>query len=308
MYSFYPAGLIRHKIRYLVLLLATVFICAGLVHAQDGHNQKPKRNFIWSVESGSNTVYLLGSIHVLKQESYPLPAEVERIFDCCEKIAFETDLDGMNDPASQQRMLRQGLYSSGQTLSENISPETYSLLNKRLEAEGLSIGQFDTLRPWLIAMTIAGTELKRLGFDPDLGLDRYFYQKAKKAGKEMIFLETNEMQLNLMTSLNRRHQEAFLKGVLRELDIVESLASDMLGAWKTGDTEKLDTILKMSHAEEPDIYDRFFIQRNKRWISTIQKLLKQDGDVLIIVGAGHLAGKDSVIDLLKKKGYKVQQR
>jgi uncharacterized protein YbaP (TraB family) len=96
--------------------------------------------------------------------------------------------------------------------------------------------------------------------------------------------------------------------VLKELDVIEALASDMLDSWKTGDDAKLDSILQISHAEEPDIYDRFFIQRNKRWMSKIQRLMKQDEDILIIVGAGHLVGRDSLIELLKKKGYEVQQR
>lgn len=294
--------------RCVISLLAVIWLFASDAHALEGRNSEAERHFIWTVETGRNTVYLLGSIHILKQDSYPLPREVEKIFDCCRKIVFETDLDGMNDPESQKRIMKLGLYPSGLTLQENISQETYSLVKKRADAAGLPVSQFDRFRPWFAAMTLTGIELQRLGFDPALGLDRYFYQKAKKEGREMIFLETNDMQLNLMTSLNKRHQDDFLRGVIKELDVVETLASDMLDAWKTGDAEKLDSILKISHAEEPDIYDRFFIQRNKRWISIIQRLMNQDDDVLIIVGAGHLVGKDSVIELLKKKGYDVQQR
>jgi len=181
-------------------------------------------------------------------------------------------------------------------------------MKKRADAAGLPVSQFESFRPWFAAMTLTGMELQRLGFDPALGIDRYFYHKAKKEGREMVFLETNDIQLDLMASLNERHQDDFLRGVLKELDVIETLASDMLDAWKTGNAEKLDSILKMGHAEEPAVYDRFFIQRNRRWISIIQRLMKQDDDVLIIVGAGHLAGPDSVTELLKKKGYEVHQR
>jgi uncharacterized protein YbaP (TraB family) len=308
MYTCYPVRHGRHKIIYVISLLAVIWLSVSSVHAYEGRNAEAQRHFIWAVESGRNTVYLLGSIHIMKQDSYPLPREVEKIFECCKKIVFETDLDGMNDPESQKRIMKQGLYSSGRTLPENISQETYALIKKRADAAGLPVSRFERFRPWFAAITLTGMELQRLGFDPALGLDRYFYQKAKKEGKEMIFLETNDIQLNLMASLNKRHQDAFLRGVLKELDIIETLASDILDAWNTGDAEKLDSILKMSHAEEPAIYDRFFIQRNKRWISKIQRLMKQDDDVLIIVGAGHLVGRDSVIELLKKKGYEVQQR
>lgn len=308
MYTSYAAKTGRHKIIYVITLLSVIWLFFSEANAQEAHSAEAQRHFIWTVESGRNTVYLLGSIHILKPDSYPLPQEVEKIFECCRKIVFETDLDGMNDAESQKKILKQGHYSSGRTLSENISQETYALLKKRAGAAGLPVSRFEGLRPWFAAMTLTGMELKRLGFDPALGLDQYFYQRAKKEGREMIFLETNGIQLNLMTSLNKRHQDEFLRGVLKELGVIETLAADMLDAWKTGDTDKLDSILKISNAGEPAVYDRFFIQRNKRWISKIQRLMKQDDDVLIIVGAGHLVGKDSLVDLLKKKGYDVQQR
>ena len=267
-----------------------------------------QKHFLWAVESESNTVYLLGSVHILKQDSYPLPYAIDNIYGCCRKIVFETDLDGMNDPESQAMLMKRGLYPQGQKLSEHISQETYSLLKKRLSASGLSIAQFEQFRPWFMALSIATTELQRLGYDPNLGIDRYFFERAKRDGKEKIFFEANSFQLNLMASLNNRHQDMFLNGVLKELDVIESLASDMLDAWETGNTGKLDAILKKSHAEDPAIYKRFFTDRNRNWVLKIRRLLKQNDDVLIIVGAGHLVGNDSVVDLLRKQGYQVKQK
>jgi uncharacterized protein YbaP (TraB family) len=214
----------------------------------------------------------------------------------------------MNDPESQGMIMKKGLYPQGQKLSEHISSETYSLLQKRLATSGLSIAQFEQFRPWFMALSIGLMELQRLGYDPNLGIDRYFFEKAKRDGKEKIFFEANSFQLNLMASLNNRHQDMFLKGVLKELDVVESLAADMLDAWETGNTGKLDAILQKSHSEDPAIYKRFFTDRNRNWVSKIRRFLKQHDDVLIIVGAGHLVGKDSVVDLLRQHGYKVRQK
>ncbi len=100
----------------------------------------------------------------------------------------------------------------------------------------------------------------------------------------------------------------FLKETLRELDVIESMSSEMVKAWKTGNIDKLYSIINISFHEYPDIYKRFFTQRNKRWIPKIKQLMRQHDDVLIIVGAGHLVGKDSVIELLREKGYKVRQK
>jgi uncharacterized protein YbaP (TraB family) len=167
--------------------------------------------------------------------------------------------------------------------------------------------QLDKFRPWLTAQTLALMEMQRLGFDPGLGIDRYFYDRARKAGKRMDFLETNEFQLNVMAKMGRRQQEGFLKTTLQELAIIEEMASDMLNAWLHGDADALHSIIKRSFHENPDIYNRFFVQRNKRWMSRIRKLMKGGEDFLVIVGAGHLAGKDSVIDLLRQHGYRVRQ-
>ena len=99
---------------------------------------------------------------MLNKESYPLPEEVENIYNCCRRIVFETDLDSMNDSSLQAKMMRRGMYPKGQKLSSNISSETYEMLRKKLEAAGLSILQFERFRPWMVALTLAGSEMIRL--------------------------------------------------------------------------------------------------------------------------------------------------
>ncbi len=292
----------RRFLSVLIIIALILFFNTGYAY------EKMKKHFLWFVETEKNTIYLLGSIHILKKDSYPLQKEIENIYSCCRKVVFETDLDGMNDADSQAKMMKLGIYPAGQTLSQEISQQTYRLLERKLDKAGLPIAQFEQFKPWFIALTITVMEIQRLGFDPNFGVDRYFFNKAKKDKKEMIFLETNEFQLNLMAHLSRRQQELFLRETLKELEVIESMASDMMKAWKTGDIDKLYSIINISFDEYHDIYKRFFIQRNKRWIPKIKQLMKQHDDVLIIVGAGHLVGKDSVIELLKKKGYKVRQK
>ncbi len=292
----------------LVALVAVFWLFINPAAAYESRKTETQKDFVWSVESGRNTVYLLGSIHVLRPDSYPLPPAIENIYNCCITIVFETDFEGENDPAKQSSIIQRGLYPAGQTLSENISRQTYKLLQDRFKASGLSSSKFEKFRPWIVAQTVAGMEFIRLGLDPNLGVDRYFFKKAQQDGKRMLFLESNEFQINLIADMSSEQQEAFLEGVLKEIDIIQEMSSDMFQAWKTGDVDKLASILQMSHAEHADIYDRFFTQRNRRWVPEIEKLMKQRGDILIIVGAGHLVGKDSVIDLLKEKGYKVRQR
>jgi hypothetical protein len=205
-------------------------------------------------------------------------------------------------------MMKLALYGAGEKLSQEISQSTYRLLEKKISLSGFQVEQFEQFKPWFVAMTIAVSEFMRLGFDPDLGLDKHFYDKASRDRKEMIFLESNDYQLNIFAGLNKRQQELFLRETLKELEIIEIMVMDMLNAWKTGDTERLHSILKMSYDEYPEIYDRFFTNRNKMWVKKIETLMKQNDNVLIIVGAGHLVGNNSVTALLKKKGYRVIQK
>lgn len=298
----------KYKRRSLIVAVIIVLVCTfvNAPSAQAVQNDQ-RRHFLWSVETGKNTVYLMGSIHVLGKDSYPLPEKIESIYGCCRKMVFETDLQGMNDPQSQIKIMKLGLYPAGQTLSQNISRQTYELLEKKLAAAGLPIARFEQFRPWFAAMTITSVEILRLGFNPDLGIDRHFFNKALRDGKELFFLESNEFQMKLMAGLGSRQQELFLRTVLKELDVIASMASNMVSSWMAGDVDRLDSILKISFSEEPEIFSRFLTDRNKKWVPLLERLMKQSSDVLVIVGAGHLVGKDSVIELLKKKGYRVRQ-
>jgi uncharacterized protein YbaP (TraB family) len=274
--------------RFLFVFVLVTFFC-NLVDAIPAHAQrqsKHSRHFLWSVESGRNTIYLLGSMHILKSDAYPLPREFESAYEESTKVVFETDMDGMNSAASQAKMMKLGLYPEGRTLSQNISERTYRLFKSKVTSAGLPMAQFDRMKPWFGALTLTSLELMGLGFDSSYGIDK----------------------INLFAGLSKRQQERLLRQMFKELEVVESMLSDMMKAWKTGDTDKLESILNISFEEYPYLYKRLIINRNKRWISKIQKLMSQNEDVLIIVGAGHLVGKDSVIELLEKKGYKVRQR
>ncbi len=288
------------------LILAWTFVTA--VWAQESLDSNSNKNFLWSVETGSKTVYLLGSLHLTRSDAWPLAQEIESAYNDCKKVVFEADVGGMNGPAAQAKVMTLGLYPEGQTLEQNISGETYRLLQKKATALGLPMVYLARFKPWLCALTLTAMEYQRLGFDLKHGIDDYFLKKAKGDGKETIFLETVEHQLNLFTQLDVCEQESFLGQTLKDLEVMETLASDVVAAWKTGNVDKLSSIITISFQEYPDIYDRVFVQRNKEWAAQIDHLTKQNGNVLVIVGAGHLVGTEGLVELLKKKGYTVEQR
>jgi uncharacterized protein YbaP (TraB family) len=299
----------QNRIQFFVItilvLLAAFWASINTAYAQASEQQK--KDFLWSAKSGKGTVYFLGSVHLLKADAYPLDKNIEAAYKDSQRVVFEADIDTVNTPAFQARMLSLGLYPEGQTLAQNISKETYALLEKKLTEVGLSIDQVSRFKPWLCAVTIAALKLKRMGFDPEYGVDKYFFKKAKEDGKERLFLETLDFQIALFSDLGGTEAEAFLKQTLKDLEVVETMLPDIMSAWKTGDAARLESIMTTSFKDYPDIYDRFIVQRNRAWSGFIEQLLAQGGTTLVVVGAGHLVGQDNLLQLLRDKKYTIEQ-
>jgi uncharacterized protein YbaP (TraB family) len=286
-----------------LIVLISLWTFTNAVHAQ----RTTKKNFLWSLKTDKATIYLLGSVHLLKSDSYPLDKNIEAAYRNSKKVVFETDIGGMNAPAVREKMTVLALYPEGQTLRQNISLKTYRLLEKKVIEVGLSMDQLNRLKPWMCALTLVLLELQKMGFDPNYGIDRYFFNKAQQDKKEMVFLESIDYQINLFAEMNAQEEESFLQQMLKDLEVVETMFADIVSAWKTGDTARLGSILTISFKDHQDIYNRFLTQRNKAWVNKIEDLMAYGDTALVIVGAGHLVGPDNLLQLLKDKGYAVEQ-
>ena len=293
---------------FILCLSAILFVSAGL-HAQQSKQTSSPKHCLWLVETPLNrAVFLLGSLHVLKSDAYPLAKEINEAYSLSQKVVFETDLAAMLDPAVQARMLGLGLYPEGQNLFQNISDEMQSSLKKKMTDLGMPMEHFARFRPWFIAVTLTALELQRLGFSPDYGIDVHFYGRAGSDQKEIGFLETVDFQLDLLGKMTAHDQNAFLGQTLKDLDVATQMADDMLKSWKKGDADNLYKILFKSFESYPQIENRLLRRRNIDWVKKIEEMMAEDKNIFIIVGAGHLIGPGSVVALLKEKGYKVKQK
>jgi uncharacterized protein YbaP (TraB family) len=296
--------------RFLRIIICLACVCSvfNLFYATQAAQAETDKHFLWSIRTQKNIVYLLGSVHFLRQGAYPLAQAIENAYADSQKIVFEADIDGGNAPELQAKMMSLGLYLDGQTLQQNVSEQTYKKLEEKVTAIGLPVSQFDRFRPWFAALMLTVIELQKMQFDPSYGVDAHFFRKAKEDGKQKIFLEPVEFQIDLFAKMRPQEQESFLRQTMEDLAVIESMVSDMVNAWRAGDVETLGSILHMSFREHADMYDRLMVQRNKKWVSRIEDLLNKDGNVLVIVGAGHLVGDENLLQLLRKKGYKIEQR
>jgi len=296
----------KHSATVIGLLAFLVAADTTLLHAQT----KPAagtKHCLWHVQGKKSAVYLLGSMHFLKKEFYPLAKPIEEAYQNSQIVMFEADLAEIQTPAVQSKLSKAGQYAAGETLKQNISSKTYAELQTYLKEAVGSGTAFDSLRPWMASVALSEIELQRLGFNPEHGVDNYFFRRAKQDKKEIRGLETVDFQLSLFTGLSKEDQEEMLRQSLEDVVASRKILTEMTGAWQRGDTKKLEKFLLESVADYPEVHKKLLLDRNKQWIAKIERLLDSGRNAFVVVGAAHLIGKESVVDLLGKKGFKVRQ-
>lgn len=295
----------RGRSLFVVFVFSLVLACAPQPVRQE---RTFGGNPLWKVTADSGEVlYLLGSVHVLDRRSYPLSSTIEGAFSESQTVVFEVDFD---EAAAKTKkvVFETGIYrGDGKTLRQSISPKSYGAAEKKLGEFGIAIGKLDNLKPWALALTITTLEFGRLGFDPDLGVDRYFFEKAKAEGREISALETIEYQMGLFDSMSEREQERFLMQTLRELEVMEASLDELIKAWKRGDSRTLEAIVLESCRKFRKTCKTVIFERNRAWLAEIEGLLHREGTEMVVVGAAHLVGSKGLVKMLRKRGYGVRQ-
>ena len=297
-----------HRLSVFVIVFFLFLTWTGLVSPCKGLAAETGRGCLWSFQTDHNTIYLLGSMHLFKKESYPLPGEIQKAYADAAKLVFETDMEKMGDPAMQAVFLSMATYPQGKNLFQELPEETRDMLRAKLTEAGIPPENFSRFKPWFCALTLAMVELVRLGFDPHYGIDMHYFQKARSDKKEILFFESFEKHLELLAGMDQGEQASFLSQTLKDLEIIKGMASRLLSSWEEGDVDGLAAILLESFREHPDIMERLLLQRNRNWLEKVDDLMEQPDNVLIVVGVGHLIGEGSLIELLREKGLQVIQR
>jgi len=294
------------SIRIIELTAIFIILFAALLSAQEVQTES-KDACIWKIESDSNTVYLMGSIHFLKETDYPLDQRFDQCFQDAENVVFELHYDSTQTPAFQQYTLMKAFYPEGGTFKGSVSDSTYNLVKDKLLELGMPIEKLNAFQPWFIAITMLSLNLQKLGFNPKLGIDQHFFEMAKETQKNIIGLETAEYQLDLLSTLGGDDQEAFVIQTIDQFDEMESGFRDLVGAWEMGDLDKLNELLNKGFEEYPALKQSLLIDRNYNWLDEVIGYTKDNEDYLVIVGAGHLAGDEGLIELLEAQGYSVDK-
>jgi uncharacterized protein YbaP (TraB family) len=289
--------------------LSIAAIAAALVAAALVQTRAATRDFIWKVSGKSGgVVYLVGSVHILSKDYYPLSPALEDAFKPSGLLVEEVDFADLTSMDVQFAMLSAAMLPPGQTLDQVLPPDTYQLLSKHLEQSDLPIDPLKRMKPWMIALTLEMTEWTNAGFDPELGLDKHFYDRAKADGKETRGLETAAFQLSLFDSLTIEQQAHMLSGTLKGLDTEKQSVTKLADAWKSGDAPTVERILLADIKDDPVFYKNLLVDRNRNWMPKIEGFFSRPDPTFVVVGAAHLLGPDGLLAALKAKGYRVEQQ
>ncbi len=260
----------------------------------------------WRVTaSNGGEVTLLGSMHYLKDEDYPLPESVSRLYERADALVMELDLDDLGSASQQSTLLGAAMLPSGTRLRDVLDAELYAHTDRRARELGVDLELLANFEPWLVAITLLDQGMGQLGYHAERGLEQYFVGLAEPDGKEIYGLESLESQIRIFDELPRSSQQALLEQTLDELEAADDAMRELAGAWRHGELETLTEKLLADFEGFPGLYDSLVVDRNRRWIEPLEQYLRERRRYLVVVGALHLVGPDNVVMLLEQRGYTV---
>jgi uncharacterized protein YbaP (TraB family) len=285
----------------LILLLFTVVIPART-------RAEGEKHFLWQATTQTATVYLLGSVHFMKREAYPLSPVIEKAFAGSDTIAVEANINDIGQD-TLTKLRAEGFYTGNDSVANHVSSETYAYITAEAARLGFPVASLNRQRPWFLAMTMSSIELMKAGYNPHYGIDKYFLTRA--AGrKKVVELETIDYQIDLLAGLPDSEQESFLLYALKDLSSLVQQVDTLMAAWTTGDSDRIAELLEKSVGDDEKlkvIHRKILTERNRNMAKKIALQLRSSGCVFVVVGAAHLVGDKGIVELLKKEGFTVEQ-
>ena len=261
---------------------------------------------LWVVKDEDTTIYLFGTVHVLKPGLSWFDEAVKTAFDKSDQLMLEIVLP--EDQAEMVKvMMPLAIDQSGRTLSSRLKPEQLAAYQAAMASVGLPAAQFDMFEPWFPAITLSVLPLTKLGYDPEQGAEKQLTGFAKAVSKPVAGLETLPEQLGFFDTLPETQQVAFLNAVVKDLDQLGPQLDKMVVLWAKGDPDGLAIAMNESLAATPELAKTLLWDRNARWADKLKARMDHPGTVFVAVGAGHLAGQHSVQDYLKERGLTVKR-
>jgi uncharacterized protein YbaP (TraB family) len=290
------------------LVLAGLAVAAQLVAQGAAVAPAPapsKKAMFWKVSSGDKVAWLLGSIHVGSKSMYPLPKEMEDAFERSTALLVEIDLNHVDLRKMQMLVFQTGLYGGDETLWDHVSPETRQRLEAFCEKYGLPTMAMSKMKPWAAAMMVSTLPLMKSGMEMNLGIDKYFLDKAEKANKRVVEIESADEQMKLVSGITAEMLEKSVAASSKQDP--EEYGKRLQQAWVSGDTGQMEKIMQEQTSDAVEFAKAMVEDRNLHMADVAEQFLKGKDQAFVVVGAGHMVGPGGVVRILEKRGYKVEQ-
>lgn len=276
---------------------------AGLLLAATAHAIDSEPGLLWKISGDSNHLYLLGSVHMLRDSDLPLAGAAEAAYEDAEALVMELDMDDLDPLAVQGLLFAHGRLPEGETLEKQLGVERWASASEAAQALGIDLALLNQVKPWWAALTIAQLQLVKLGFNPENGLESYFARRAARDDKPIEGLETAAYQVLLFDAMDMGQQTQLLIKSLEDATTLEEDMTELLAAWRAGRVEELASLQSDTFREFPALYESLIRRRNENWVEILVSLLDDEQDYLVVVGALHLVGEDSVVKGLARRGF-----
>jgi uncharacterized protein len=272
----------------------------GFLGCSAAHAASP----VWAIHGEHNTVYLAGSVHLLKAGDSALPAAFDRAYTGSQTLVMELDLGKIDPTEVASWMTEHGKLPEGSNLRKAIGDERYRRVSSEATRLGLPMEMADQLAPWVLGLELMEMQYAQLGFDSEAGVEQQLEHRAQTDGKQTSGLETLTEQLGVFETLSPEEQAKFLDLVVTEMHDVDGDTRAVVTAWRAGDATRLASLLGDEYKSFPALYRSLVSDRNKRWVPQIESLLQDRNNYFVVVGALHLVGDGGLLQLLRKDGFK----
>jgi uncharacterized protein YbaP (TraB family) len=256
---------------------------------------------LWVVKDDDTTIYLFGTVHVLKPGLSWFDEAVKDAFEKSDEMMLELVMPE-DQAAVAKTMMPLAMDTTGKTIPSRLTADELKAYQAAMVSVGVPANAFDSFEPWFPAMTLSVLPLAKLGYDPEQGAEKLLSKFAKDSSKPVSGLETLEEQLGFFDKLPDTQQVAFLNSVVKDMDKLGPTLDKMVMLWAKGDPDGLAVAMNESMAATPELATMLLYDRNQRWADQIKTRMNKPGTVFIAVGAGHLAGEKSVQDYLEARG------
>lgn len=261
---------------------------------------------LWVIRDADSTIYLFGTVHVLRPTTAWGTARVDAAFDSADEIWLE--ISNPDDQAALIPIIQQHGLDPANPLSSRLTAEEFAKFDEAAKTLGASGAQLDAFRPWLAALQLSMAPLLKAGYDPQSGVELILKARAEAAGKPVKGFETLDQQIRILADMPEDIQLGFLRSTLEDYDEAATMLDGMVTSWSTGDVAALEqVIVDEMQIETPAVYEALLVRRNQDWAEQIQTLMAGSGTTFIAVGAAHLAGEDSVQEILEGHGIAAER-